>query len=172
MSQIEILPLKISLESPGLAQHSKHQTPIFEHGVLHFSPRTQSRESAGQIVDPLNYHLYPFRSKSTIYMVAVFWTSICYNVLDPVIHHSYYLHGFSKPSKTEPVSKSEYFHHFGPLQGAVANMIQKLGLREAAGPFDWIRSNGQGVTHLLRNGFQEGSEKQLGWSRKPVPWVV
>lgn len=50
-------------------------------------------------------------------------------------------------SKTSLVSLGSYC--------AVANMIQKLGLREAAGPFDWIRSNGQGVTHLLRNGFQD-----------------
>eukprot|EP00435_Cladocopium_sp_Y103_P045912 s1296_g13.t1 len=39
-------------------------------------------------------------------------------------------------SKTSLVSLGSYC--------AVANMIQKLGLREAAGPFDWIRSNGQG----------------------------
>ena len=42
-------------------------------------------------------------------------------------------------------------------------MLQKLGLREAAGPFDWIRSSGLGVTHLLRNGFQE-----LGMSQKSL----
>lgn len=50
-------------------------------------------------------------------------------------------------SKTNLVSLGSYC--------AVSNMLQKLGLREAAGPFDWIRSNGLGVTHLLRNGFQD-----------------
>lgn len=42
-----------------------------------------------------------------------------------------------------------------PASGAVANMFEQLGLRDAAGPFDWMRSDCQGITHLILNGFQE-----------------
>eukprot|EP00438_Fugacium_kawagutii_P007081 Skav214272 [mRNA] locus=scaffold642:254388:270442:+ [translate_table: standard] len=38
---------------------------------------------------------------------------------------------------------------------AVATMFEQLGLRQAAGPFDFIRSECQGVSHLLRNGLED-----------------
>lgn len=59
---------------------------------------------------------------------------------------------------------------------AVANSFEALGLREAAGPFDWMRSDCQGITHLLRNGFEDfldwdgTSHKVGGLDVFPMRW--
>eukprot|EP00490_Sorites_sp_Unknown_P022602 CAMPEP_0114671156 /NCGR_PEP_ID=MMETSP0191-20121206/40679_1 /TAXON_ID=126664 /ORGANISM="Sorites sp." /LENGTH=364 /DNA_ID=CAMNT_0001930323 /DNA_START=37 /DNA_END=1131 /DNA_ORIENTATION=+ len=50
---------------------------------------------------------------------------------------------------------------------AVANTFESLGLRDAAGPFDWMRSDCQGITHLVKNGFEdflewEGTSHKIG----------
>jgi len=62
-------------------------------------------------------------------------------------------------SKTSMISLGSYC--------AVANMFESLGLRDAAGPFDWMRSECHGITQLLENGFEdflecEGSSHKIG----------
>jgi len=70
-------------------------------------------------------------------------------------------------SKTTAVSLGSYC--------AVANMFEQLGLRDAAGPFDWMRSDCQGITHLILNGFQdflewEGHLEIAGLKVFPTTW--
>lgn len=70
-------------------------------------------------------------------------------------------------SKTTAVSLGSYC--------AVANMFEQLGLRDAAGPFDWMRSDCQGITHLILNGFQdflewEGHLQIAGLKVFPTTW--
>jgi len=70
-------------------------------------------------------------------------------------------------SKTTAVSLGSYC--------AVANMFEQLGLRDAAGPFDWMRSDCQGITHLILNSFQdflewEGHLEIAGLKVFPTTW--
>ena len=49
----------------------------------------------------------------------------------------------------------------------VAQTFESLGLREAAGPFDWMRTDCLGVTRLIQIGFQgfleaEGTTHKVG----------
>lgn len=58
----------------------------------------------------------------------------------------------------------------------VAQTFEALGLREAAGPFDWMRTDCQGVTRLIQNGFQgfldwEGTTHKVGaYDVFPMKW--
>jgi len=82
--------------------------------------------------------------------------------------------GLDKPqlqdflSKTTLISLGSYC--------AVANTFESLGLRDAAGPFDWMRSDCQGITHLVENGFEDflewdGSSHKIGsLDVFPVKW--
>ena len=36
---------------------------------------------------------------------------------------------------------------------------------DAAGPFDWMRSDCQGITHLVENGFEDGDPGALSEGR-------
>eukprot|EP00435_Cladocopium_sp_Y103_P002973 s5248_g1.t1 len=61
--------------------------------------------------------------------------------------------GLEEPKMKEILSRTK-FVSLGSFCG-VAQALQSLGLRGAAGPFDWMRSRCEGVTQLLATNFKD-----------------
>lgn len=77
---------------------------------------------------------------------------------DPLFHPSLQLQrrsclGLEDPKMKQILSKTK-FVSLGSFCG-VAQALQSLDLRGAAGPFDWMRSRCEGVTQLLATNFQD-----------------